>query len=277
MIRLSKDLSKKLLVKPGKGTLNLKLKDFDPTYHAGKIKEDIENDMPSIFKQMSYLQYKLFADSSKSLLIILQGVDASGKDGTIKHVMTALNPQNCYVKSFKVPNEEELAHDYLWRIHNAIPPKGQISIFNRSHYEDVIETSVHNVIPNDELAMRYRQINEFERYLSENHVTILKFFLYISKEEQKKKLEARLEDPTKHWKIKESDFIDHQYWDEYIEAYEKVLNLCNTEWAPWYVIPANSKHFRNWAIAKIITKTLENMKLEFPEINVQDLSKLIVD
>ncbi len=271
------DLSKELLLKPRKGTQNSKLKDLDSNYDAGKSKEDMENDMPSLFNQMSDLQYKLFADSSKALLIILQGVDTSGKDGTIRHVMGALNPQNCSVKSFKVPNEEELAHDYLWRIHNAIPPKGQISIFNRSHYEDIVEASVRNLIPNDKLVMRYRQINEFERYLSENHITILKFFLYISKEEQKKRLIERLKDPTKHWKIKESDFIDHKYWDKYMESYEKVLSLCNIKWAPWYIIPANVKHFRNWAIAKIITKTLENMKLEFPEIKVKDLSKLIVD
>ena len=164
---------------------------------------------------MSELQYKLFADNSQSLLIILQGVDASGKDGTIRHVMGSLDPQSCYVKSFKVPTTEEVSHDYLWRIHMSIPQKGQVAIFNRSHYEDVIEVSVRNLLPKNEILTRYRQINDFEKYLSENHVVLLKFFLHISKDEQKKRLQERIDHPTKHWKISESDVQDRKYWDRY--------------------------------------------------------------
>ena len=159
-------------------------------------------------------------------MIILQGVDASGKDGTIRHVMGALNPQSCYVKSFKVPTEEDLSHDYLWRVHIAVPPKGQIAIFNRSHYEDVIEVRVRNLVPKNELTPRYRQINDFERYLSQNHVTILKFFLHISKDEQKKRIKERLMDPTKRWKISEGDLLVRKYWDKYMESYEQALSRC---------------------------------------------------
>src|SRR5437667_4102677 len=186
---------------------------------------------------MSELQYKLFAAKSQSLVIILQGVDASGKDGTIRHVMGALNPQSCYVKSFKVPTEEELSHNYLWRVHMAVPSKGQIAIFNRSHYEDVIEVRVRNLVPKNEWSLRHRQVNDFERYLSENHVTILKFFLHISKNEQKKRLQERLNDPTKHWKLSGNNIQNRKFWDVYRDAYEEALNRCSTRLAPWYIIP----------------------------------------
>ena len=170
--------TQKLLVTPA---TKLKLGDWSPDYDGDKKKENVDHELARLSSRMSELQYKLFADNSQSLIIILQGVDASGKDGTIRHVMGALNPQSCYVKSFKVPSSEEVLHDYLWRVHMSIPQKGQIAIFNRSHYEDVIEVSVHNLVPNNEILRRYRQINDFERYLSENHVMILKFFLHISK------------------------------------------------------------------------------------------------
>jgi len=184
-------LGQKLLVKPSKLTRKLKLEDWNTEYNAYK-KENVERKLDSLSRQMSELQYKLFADKSQSLLIILQGVDASGKDGTIRHVMGPLNPQNCYVKSFKVPTQEEATHDYLWSVHMAMPQKGQIAIFNRSHYEDIIEVFVHNSVPKNEILRRYAQINHFERYLSENHVVILKFFLHISKDEQKKRLQQRI-------------------------------------------------------------------------------------
>jgi polyphosphate kinase 2 (PPK2 family) len=174
-------LGQKLLIKPGRIARKLKLDDRSPNYDVDKKKENAERELARLSSQMSELQYKLFADNSQSLLIILQGVDASGKDGTIRHVMGALNPQSCYVKPFKVPTTEEFLHDYLWRVHMSIPQKGQIAIFNRSHYEDVIEASVHNLAPRNEILTRYRQINDFERYLSENHVVILKFFLHTNK------------------------------------------------------------------------------------------------
>src|SRR5215471_1880260 len=252
-------LGQKLLVKPSKLTRKLKLEDWDTDYNAYRKKENVEHELDRLSRQMSELQYKLFADKNQSLLIILQGVDASGKDGTIRHVMGALNPQNCYVKSFKVPTQEEATHDYLWRVHMAIPQKGQIAIFNRSHYEDLIEVCVHNSVPKNEILRRYTQINYFERYLSENHVAILKFFLHISKDEQKKRLQARIGDPSKHWKISESDLQNRKYWDKYMKAYE-VLSRCSTSWAPWYVIPANLKSIRNLAVAEIIVNRLDGMK-----------------
>lgn len=266
------ELSRKLVVKHGK----LNLKDWDPGFDAGKTKEEAEGEISHFSTQMSELQYKLFADNSKSLLIILQGVDASGKDGTIRHVMGALNPQSCYVKAFKVPTTQDLSHDYLWRVHMAIPSKGQIAIFNRSHYEDVIEAYVRNLVPKNELTLRYRQINDFERYLSENHVVVLKFFLHISKDEQKKRFQERLEHPTKHWKISERDLQDREYWKQYMEAYEETLETCSTGWASWYIVPANLKWFRNWAVAQIIVSTLDSMKLRFPEPRI-DLSKFAID
>jgi PPK2 family polyphosphate:nucleotide phosphotransferase len=266
-------LGQKLLVKPSKLARKLKLEDWNTEYNAYKKKENVERELDRLSRQMSELQYKLFASKNQSLLIILQGVDASGKDGTIRHVMGALNPQNCYVKSFKVPTQEEAAHDYLWRVHMAIPQKGQIAIFNRSHYEDLIEVCVHNSLPKNEILRRYTHINDFERYLSENHVAILKFFLHISKDEQKKRLQERIEDPTKQWKVSESDLQNRKYWDKYIKAYSELLRRCSTSWAPWYVIPANLKWIRNWAVAEIIVNRLTRMKLKFPEPEI-DLSSL---
>ncbi|HET7149470.1 MAG TPA: PPK2 family polyphosphate kinase [Candidatus Nitrosopolaris sp.] len=269
------DLNQKLLAKAGKASSRLKLKDWDPGYDADKRKEDVENELAHFSSQMSKLEHKFFAANNHSLLIILQGVDASGKDGTIRHVMGALNPQSCYVKSFKVPTEEELSHDYFWRVHMAIPPKGQIAIFNRSHYEDVIEVRVRKLVPKNDLTLRYRQINDFERYLSENHVTILKFFLHISKDEQKKRIQERLMDPAKRWKISESDLLVRKFWDKYIESYELAMSSCSTSWAPWYIIPANLKWFRNWAVAQIIVNTLDRMKLKYPEPRI-DVSKFAI-
>jgi PPK2 family polyphosphate:nucleotide phosphotransferase len=274
-LELAMELSRKFLVKPEKMTRKLKLKEwFD--YDANKRKEDVEKDFTHFSSRMSELQYKLYADNTQSLLIILQGVDASGKDGTIRHVMGALSPLSCYAKSFKVPTTEELSHDYLWRVHMAIPSKGQIAIFNRSHYEDVIEVGVHNLIPRNELTQRYIQINDFERYLSENHVTILKFFLHISKDEQKKRLMARLQDPAKRWKISESDLQNRKHWDNYMESYEKVLSMCSTKYAPWYIVPANLKWFRDWVVAHIVVETLDNMKLKYPQPKI-DASKFSIE
>src|SRR5215472_3166980 len=269
-------LRQKLLVTPGKIARKLIFGDRSPDYDGDKKKENVDHELDRLSSRMTELEYKLFADNSQSLIILLQCVNASGKDGTIRHVMGALNPQNCYVKSFKVPSSEDVLHDYLWRVHMSIPQKGQIAIFNRSHYEDVIEVYVHNLVRNNEILRRYRQINDFERYLSENHVTILKFFLHISKAEQKKRLQERIEDASKHWKISERDLQDRKYWDKYISSYEKALTQCSTPWAPWYVIPSNLKWFRNWAVAQIIVNTLERMKLKFPEPKT-DFSKLVIE
>ena len=269
------NLSQKFVVKPGQTAIKLKLKDWDPDFNAGKKREDVEKELIHFSTQLSKLQQKLFAANSKSLIIILQGVDASGKDGIIRHVMGAFNPQSCYVKPFRVPSTEDLSHDYLWRVHMAVPSKGQIAIFNRSHYEDLVEVRVHNLVPKNKVTLRYRQISDFERYLTENDITILKFFLHISKDEQKKRLQERLEDRTKRWKISEEDLGDRKYWDEYMEYYEEALSKCSTNWAPWYIIPSNLKWFRNWVVAQIIIETLDSMKLKYPEPKI-DVSKFVI-
>lgn len=255
----------------------VKLSNWDPDSTGGILKnyaEDILNN--ELGNQMSALQYKLFADKSKALLIILQGMDASGKDSTIRHVMNRFNPQSCKVFSFRKPNEEEASHDYLWRIHKYIPAKGYITIFNRSHYEDVLTARVYELVSEVIWSKRYNQINEFEKYLFENNIIIIKLFLHISKDEQKKKLQRRINDPTKQWKFSESDLIGYRLWDQYTQAYEDMLEKCSTKNNPWYIIPSNNKWFRNLTAAQIIIDTLKNMKLEFPKVKI-DLSKFLDD
>jgi PPK2 family polyphosphate:nucleotide phosphotransferase len=206
-------------------------------------------------------------------LIVLQAIDAGGKDGTIRHVMSGVNPQGCRVASFKTPTPQELAHDFLWRIHKAVPERGMIGIFNRSHYEDVLVVRVHKLVPKKVWKQRYDQINAFEKILTENHVKILKFFLYISKDEQKKRFEERLTDPQKYWKFSKDDLVERGFWDQYMEAYEDNLSLCSTAWAPWFIIPANHKWFRNLAISRIILETLEDFDMGIPQPSV-DVAKL---
>jgi PPK2 family polyphosphate:nucleotide phosphotransferase len=191
-------------------------------------------------------------------------MDAGGKDGTIKHVMGGVNPQGCQVTSFKQPTARELAHDYLWRIHMAVPSRGYIGIYNRSHYEDVLVVRVHNLVPEEVWSTRYEQINHFEKLLAETGTTILKFFLYISKEEQKERFEARLTDPTKNWKFSAGDVKERRYWDDYMLAYEEALSRCNTPWAPWYIIPANRKWYRNLVVSQTIVETLEKLDMHYP-------------
>ncbi len=264
---------KKLLVKPDS---KIKLKDWDPNHMAEYNQEPIEKKLIDIMNQISDLQYKLYADKGKGLLIVLQGTDTSGKDSTIRHVMSAFNPQSCRAISFKTPNNEELSHDYLWRAHKNIPARGQIVIFNRSYYEDVIEVSVHKRISKSTCHERYKQINNFEKYLVENDIQIVKLFLHISKDEQKKKLEERLKDPTKQWKFSENDIVERKLWDQYVRAHEKVLNKCSTEYSPWYIIPANTKWFRNFAVACIIDSILNDMNLKFPKPKM-NLSNVKID
>ncbi len=223
--------------------------------------------------KLDALQYRMYAENKRSLLIIFQGLDAAGKDGTIRHVMSGVNPQGCRVTSFKTPSREESAHDFLWRAHKAVPEFGAIGIFNRSHYEDVLIARVHNLVPKEVWSRRYGQINEFEEMLSENNVRILKFFLHISKDEQKKRFFERLDDPSKHWKLSEADFNERKYWDDYVKAYEAALNRCSTRRAPWFIVPSNKKWFRNLAVSHVIVETLEAMDLKFPppSINVKKL------
>ncbi|MGA3296673.1 MAG: polyphosphate kinase 2 family protein [Candidatus Bathyarchaeia archaeon] len=253
----------RLLVTHGK---KIKLSKLDPDDTQGlKNDERSQRMLQKLVARLDNLQYLLYASKKYSLLIVLQGIDAAGKDGTIRHVMSGVNPQSCRVTSFKTPSAEEAAHDFLWRIHNAIPDRGEIGIFNRSHYEDVLVVRVHKLVPESIWSRRYKQINQFERILSENNVKILKFYLHISKEEQKIRFQQRLDDRTKWWKLSPADFQERKYWNDYMDAYEDVLRYCSTPWAPWYIIPANKHWFRNLAVSHIIVKTLEDLNMKFPK------------
>ncbi|MFA5772406.1 MAG: polyphosphate kinase 2 family protein [Thermoplasmata archaeon] len=258
-----KKLSEELIVRPGK---KVNLSKYDPRNTFGFEEKDIANKiLEHNQKRLEELQYLLFASNSHSLLIILQGMDAAGKDGTIRHVMHGINPRICNVASFRLPTYEETAHDFLWRIHKVVPPRGEIGIFNRSHYEDVLAVRVHNIAPKSVWSNRYWQINDFERMLSENNTKILKFFLHVSKEEQKRRLQERIDDPSKNWKINPTDLKERQLWSEYTQAFEDAISKCNTKRAPWYIIPADKKWFRNLAISQIIIETIESLDLKFPK------------
>jgi PPK2 family polyphosphate:nucleotide phosphotransferase len=224
-------------------------------------------------KQLRRLQDLLFASHQHSILICLQALDTGGKDGTINHVLGAMNPQGCRVAQFKQPTPEELAHDFLWRVHKATPARGEVVIFNRSHYEDVLVVRVHKLVPEKIWSRRYERINAFEKGLADHDTQVLKFFLHISKEEQLKRFKARLDDPARHWKISESDYQEREHWDDYMEAYEDTLSRCSTEDAPWYVIPSDHKWFRNLAVARIVVGHLEALKLKYPKPTV-DLDRV---
>jgi PPK2 family polyphosphate:nucleotide phosphotransferase len=217
--------------------------------------------------EIDKLQDRLYAEGRRSLLVILQGTDTSGKDGTIRGVFNSTGPLGVNVTAFRRPSEEELAHDYLWRAHRACPKRGTIGIFNRSHYEDVLVVKVHKIAPAKDIELRYRQINDFEKMLAENGTTILKFMLHISKDEQKERLQERLDDPKKNWKFQAGDLDDRKLWDEFQAAYEIMLERCSTDWAPWHVIPADRKWARNCAIATVVRKTLEDMDPRYPKVD----------
>ena len=241
------------------------LSDYDPGYAGGyKSKGETKAELKRNGKRLQELQEVLWAEGKHSLLIVLQAMDAGGKDGTIKHVMRGVNPQGCQVTSFKVPTKEELDHDYLWRVHKATPRRGYIGIFNRSHYEDVLVVRVHNLVPEAVWQQRYEQINQFEKLLADTGTTILKFFLHTSKEEQKERFEARLRDPRKNWKFSMGDVKERGYWDDYMRAYEDALNRCSSPWAPWFVIPANHKWYRNLAVSQVIIEALEKLDMRYP-------------
>ena len=259
---VSTNFSKELRINPGK-KVKLKHYDADETLGWEKGKHTTET-LDKTIAKLDQLQYLLYAEHKHALLIVLQGLDAAGKDGTIRHVMTGMNPQGTHVTPFKVPSAEEAAHDFLWRIHKAVPKYGDIGIFNRSHYEDVLIVRVHDLVPKRIWSERYDQINRFEQMLAEENVHILKFFLHISKEEQRKRFQERIDDPDKRWKISESDFSERKFWDDYTKAYEDALTRCSTERAPWFVIPSNKKWFRNLAVSRIIVETLENLDMKFP-------------
>jgi PPK2 family polyphosphate:nucleotide phosphotransferase len=221
--------------------------------------------MKKNLKRLSELQYLLYAEGKRSVLVVLQALDAGGKDGTIRHVMGPLNPQSCSVVSFKTPTDEEMGHDFLWRIHRATPRAGQIRIFNRSHYEDVLIVRVHGLVPKSVWSRRYDQINAFESILAQNHTHVLKFYLHISKDEQLERFKARLDDPTKQWKASQADFEERKYWNAYTQAYEAALSKCSTADAPWFIIPANKKWFRNYAVSEILVEHLSKLRMKFPK------------
>src|SRR5213595_1005979 len=258
---------KKFIVMPGS---KVRLKHFDPGYH-GKH-ESHRKALPEIqkyFEKMEQLQYLMYAEKKHSLLVVLQGLDAAGKDGVVRHILTGMNPAGCAAVGFKQPTPEELAHDFLWRVHPHVPTKGSIAIFNRSHYEDVLVVRVHRLVPEKVWSKRYDEINEFEKLIvTQNATTILKFFLHISKEEQLARFEKRLDDPARQWKISESDYKERDYWSAYTEAFEDVLNKTSTERAPWFVIPSNHKWFRNLAISQIIIQQMKDMDMQFPKPTV---------
>jgi PPK2 family polyphosphate:nucleotide phosphotransferase len=255
-------LRNRLIVKPG-GRVTLAKFNADETF--GWTKETAAAQQQQYEEGLTDLQARLWAESKRSLLVVLQGIDCAGKDGTIRHVMDAFNPQGCRVSGFKQPSTEELAHDFLWRIHARTPGRGEVGIFNRSHYEDVLVVRVHKLVSRSVTQLRYREINDWERMLSENGTTIVKLFLYIDKDEQRERLQARLDDPTKRWKFSEADLTERQLWDEYIRAYEDALSRCSTDWAPWYLIPANRKWFRNLAVAHILGDTLQELNPRYPK------------
>lgn len=254
----------KLRVEPG-GKFKLKQRRADDT--LGVAKSHALKAMPHHVEKLAALHDLLYAEHKRALLIVLQGMDASGKDGTIKHVMSGVNPQGCTVTSFKEPSTEELDHDFLWRIHKAVPEKGAIGIFNRSQYEDVLIARVHKLAPREAIEKRYAQINEFEKILSLNGVHILKFFLHMSSEEQRRRFDARLADSRKNWKASPSDYKERAFWDQYQEAYENVLEKCSTKAAPWYAIPSDYKWFRNHAVAEIIVNTMESFEMHYPKVD----------
>lgn len=255
-------LSSRLRVKPG---ARVSLTQLDPGETPGWEKgAELDAALARNIERIDELQYVMYAERRRALLVVLQGMDASGKDGAIRHVISGFNPQGCQVTPFKAPTPEELAHDFLWRVHRVVPGKGDVAIFSRSHYEDVVTVRVRGLVPARVWKRRYDEINNFEQSLAENEVVIVKVFLHISKDEQKRRLERRLEDPKRQWKVAVSDFEDRKRWKDYMRAYEDAITECNSKEAPWYVVPADKKWFRNLAVSQILVDTLEALDMRFP-------------
>lgn len=276
----------KYLVKPGK---KIKMADFDTDYNGHLDKEVGKSELDRVKGELSKYQEVLYAADSRSVLIIFQAMDAAGKDGAIAHVMSGLNPQGCQVYSFKTPNSEEYDHDFLWRHYKALPERGRIGIHNRSHYENVLVCKVHpeyvlserlpnytsvDKIDKDFWKNRYESIRSFEKHLSNNGVVILKFFLHVSKDEQKKRFLDRIEDPSKNWKFSSGDIKERALWDDYMKAYEEALNETSTDEAPWYVIPADKKWYTRLAVSQIIAEKLESLNLQFPKLPKAEVETL---
>lgn len=260
------DYRKLFIVEPGK---KLRLKDRDPGFSGRHgTHEKAAGELEHCRRNLTRQQALLYAEKKHALLIVLQAMDAGGKDGTVNHVFSALNPQGASVVGFKQPTELEQAHDFLWRVHPHAPPKGWVTIFNRSHYEDVLVTRVHKLIDKATWITRYDRIREFETTLCESGTQIVKFFLHISKDEQLARFEQRLDDPERNWKISESDYSERELWDDYVAAFEEALGATSTRHAPWYVIPANHKWFRNLAVSQIVADTMQDLRMSFPKPTV---------
>jgi PPK2 family polyphosphate:nucleotide phosphotransferase len=273
MARTSATLRDALRVKPGS---KVRLGNVDPAATHGFDKESATAVLASDLERLHELQERLWAEHRHRVLVVLQGIDTAGKGGTIEHVIGAMNPAGCPVTSFKVPTQPELDHDYLWRVHARTPGKGEIAVFDRSHYEDVLIVRVHDLVPKAVWSRRYDQINNFERHLAEEGTTILKFFLLIDRDEQRERLQARLDEPDKRWKFRLGDLEERKLWDDYIAAFEDALSRCSTKQAPWYVIPANHKWFRNLAVARILADTLDELDPRYPE-PTEDLTGVVVE
>ncbi|MBT8378898.1 MAG: polyphosphate kinase 2 family protein [Ignavibacteria bacterium] len=274
--------TKKFLISPNK-KINLSKIRTDETLGISSKKDSVKLLKKNV-EQMRELQAKVYAQDKYSLLIIFQAMDAAGKDGTIKHVMSGLNPQGTQVFSFKQPSKEELDHGYLWRINKALPERGRIGIFNRSHYEEVLVVRVHDLVKYQKIPdkfnnkkiwkQRYQQINDFEKYLNENGIVVIKFFLHVSKEEQKERFIKRIEDPAKNWKFSMGDIEERKYWDDYQKAYQESIAATSKKHAPWYVIPADKKWFMRLAVSEIVVKEMKKLKPEFPKLSKKQLSEL---
>jgi PPK2 family polyphosphate:nucleotide phosphotransferase len=258
------DLYRMLMVEPGS---RIALGDLNPDY-CGEH-QSYERVLPVIQSEVAKidrLQYLMHSEGKHSLLIVLQSLDAGGKDGVVRHIVNSINPVGCRVAAFKQPTKAELSHDFLWRVHAHVPARGEIVVFNRSHYEDVLVARVHQLVPSTVWAKRYKLINDFEQLLTtSNETTVLKFFLHISKEEQLARFKRRLDDPWRRWKISEADYDEREYWDDYVGAFEDMLHKTSTWHAPWFVIPSNNKWFRDLAVSQIITRTLEDLDMRMPE------------
>lgn len=266
---------KQYRVQPGQ---KIDLSDWDPadTDAFDGDKDEGKDQLDDLNKELETLQEKLYAENKHKLLVVLQGMDTSGKDGVIRHVFEGVNPQGVKVASFKVPTQEELSHDYLWRIHKQAPGRGEITIFNRSHYEDVLVVRVNELVPKKVWERRYDHINAFEEMLADEGTTILKFFLHISKAEQKERFQDRLNEPDKQWKFSLGDLETRSRWDDYQHAYQDMLMRTSTEWAPWHIVPSDKKWYRNLVIGSLMVATLKGLDIQYPEPE-DDLSDVVID
>ncbi len=264
---------KRFRVKPG-GKIDLSA--IDPASTPGFNHKEADERLLELNDRLEALQEALWAEHRHKVLVVLQGMDTSGKDGTIRHVFEGVNPLGVRVAAFKAPTQEELDHDFLWRVHPKMPGRGEMVIFNRSHYEDVLVARVQKLVQPEVWKQRYDQINDFERLLAATGTTVLKFFLYISRDEQKERLQARLDDPQKQWKFRKGDLIDRALWDEYIKAYEEALSRTSQQHAPWYIVPADKKWYRNLVVATVLVKALEDLKIQIPEAE-EDLKGIVIE